>query len=209
MKLSGFLAVILLVVGLIAGLGIGSQAFPRTVTSISRETEIVTSTLTKLQPTTIIETRRETVIETHPYTVTKISFLTTTETETRTTTATITDWTFITITRRVYPSESEQVLLTASGSGSRDTRPFTLNETSDLRIIVIVKPTGSIEYVTLHWYLIPVGAEEYQYVKDGKLEKESGTIEFYASMIRAGSYYLKILSANCKWSLRIEKARVE
>jgi len=78
-----------------------------------------------------------------------------------------------------------------------------LNETSDLKIIVKIYPTTDLKYVGFHWYLYILELEKW--IKDGSINEESGTFEFYAARIPPGNYYVKVLSANCKWEIKVEK----
>jgi hypothetical protein len=195
------LVAILIVVGLIIGVGVGAIAFPQTITSTQTLTE--TRTLTEKA----IEKMTETKTETFSTTLYSTRTLTVRETLTSTVTKTTTSISFsfftITLTRRVYPSETETVLVTDSGSGNKETRPFTLNETSDLKITIKIYPTADLKYVGLHWYLYIL--ELGRWIKEGEINEESGTIEFYAARIPAGNYYVKVISANCKWEIKVEK----
>jgi len=193
--------IVLLLVGLIIGVGVGSMFFPQTITFT--QTSIETKTLTER----IIEKMTETRTESIPTTLYSTSTLTIRQTLTSTITKTITSTSFsfltITLTKRVYPSETEITLITDSGSGYKETRPFTLNETADLKITVKIYPTADLRYVSLHWYLyiLEVG----KWIKDGSINEESGTIEFYAAHIPPGDYYVRVISANCKWEIKVEK----
>jgi len=201
MKQSTLLVVIMLVIGLIAGAGLGTILSANTVTITETKYSTILSTLTektveritetKAIPTTLYSTATLTVKETSTSTVTK----------TATSVSTITLAT--TLTRRVYPSESETVLLADSGSGYKDTRPFTLNETADLKITIKVYPTADLKYVLLGWYLYIPGTEKW--VKQGTINQDAGSFEFYAARIPPGDYYVKILAANCKWEVTVEK----
>ncbi|MEM2613479.1 MAG: hypothetical protein QXO15_04530 [Nitrososphaerota archaeon] len=42
----------------------------------------------------------------------------------------------------------------------------------------------------------------------GDVDEESGSFEFYAAKIPPGDYYIKIISANCKWQIKVEKVEV-
>jgi hypothetical protein len=193
--------IVLLIISLIIGVGIGSIFFPQTITST--KTSIETKTLTEKIIEKIVETRTEIL----PTTLYSTRTLTTKETSTSTITKTTTSVSFsfltTTLTKKIYPGEAEIVLITNSGSGNKDTRPFTLNETSDLKITIRIYPTVDIKYVVLHWYLYILELDKW--IKDGSINQESGTLEFYAAHIPPGNYYVKVISANCKWEMRVEK----
>ena len=206
-KLVNIFAVILLIVGLIVGAGIGMMAFPKTITETETETSTRTLVSTQIQPTTktVEKTIRETEIRSTV--VTETETITKSKTITLTKTVTSTELITKTITRKVYPSESETVLVSDSGSGDKDTRPFTLNETSDLKITVKMRARGDLEFVGLSWYLYVVELE--RWIKMGEVNEEVGEFEFYAANIPPGNYYIRVISANCKWTLRVEKVAVE
>ena len=206
MKTFNIFAVVLLIIGLIVGTGIGMIAFPKTITQTETETSTETLTSTQIQPTTktIEKTIRETEIRSTI--ITETETITKSKTVTLTKTVTSTEFTTATVTRKIYPSESEAVLVSDSGSGDKDTRPFTLNETSDLKIVVRIRATGDVEYVGFAWYLyIP---EIEKWIKNGKIWEDQGEFEFYAANIPPGNYYVKVISANCKWTLKVEKVAV-
>ena len=206
-KVLNIFAIALLIVGLLVGSGIGMMVFPKTVTQTETETTTKTLVSTEIQPTTIVKTIKETVRETEIRSTIITETVIRSKTVTLTKTITSTEFTTIMITRKVYPSESETVLVSDSGSGDKDTRPFTLNETSDLRIVVRIRATADVEYVGFAWYLyIP---EIERWIKNGKIWGEQGEFEFYAASIPPGNYYVKVISANCKWTLRVEKVAVE
>ena len=203
-KAFNVLAIILLVVGLAAGIGIGSLSFPRTQTVTSTHSTTLTETETSylittiLSPTTLTEEITKTLTEekTIISSFTTTNVLTETMTRIRTVIKTITS----TITKLVYPAE-DGVLMRDSGSGSKNTKAFTLNETADLKIKAYLR--GSPEYAIFHWYLIPVGAEEYEYIDDGEVSEDVGSFDFNVYRVPAGDYYLKILSANVKWKVEV------
>ena len=200
-KAFNVLAIILLVVGLAAGIGIGSLGFPRTQTVTSThsttltETETSYSTTTILSPTTLTEEVTKTLTEER----TVISSFTTTnvltETVTRTEVATMT----ITEIETAYPTENG-ILMSDSGSGSKSTRPFTLTETSDIKIVFQI--SGPEEYVVLGWFMYPTG-ESILYIDHGEVSEDVGSFEFYVAKVPPGDYYLKVLSANCKWKVKV------
>ncbi len=200
-KAFNVLAIILLVVGLAAGIGIGSLGFPRTQTVTSThsttltETETSYSTTTILSPTTLTEEVTKTLTEER----TVISSFTTTnvltETVTRTEVATMT----ITEIETAYPTENG-ILMSDSGSGSKSTRPFTLTETSDIKIVFQI--SGPEEYVVLGWFMYPTG-ERIRYIDNGEVMEDVGSFEFYVAKVPPGDYYLKVLSANCKWKVKV------
>ena len=119
-KAFNVLAIILLVVGLAAGIGIGSLGFPRTQTVTSTHSTTLTKTETSYSTTTILSstTLTEEVTRTLTEKRTIISSFTTTnvltETVTRTEVATVT----VTEIKTVYPTENG-VLMSDSGSGDK------------------------------------------------------------------------------------------
>ena len=200
-KAFNVLAIILLVVGLAAGIGIGSLGFPRTQTVTSThsttltETETSYSTTTILSPTTLTEEVTKTLTEER----TVISSFTTTnvltETVTRTEVATMT----ITEIETAYLTENG-ILMSDSGSGDKSTRPFTLTETSDIKIVFQI--SGPEEYAGLGWFMYPTG-ESTGYIDYGEVMEDVGSFEFYVAKVPPGDYYLKVLSANCKWKVKV------
>jgi hypothetical protein len=195
------LVIPLLIVGLVIGIGLGSIVFPQTTTST--RTLIETKTLTER----VIEKITEVRTEATPITLYSTSTLTIRETSTsmmvKTTTLVSFSTLTMTLTKKIYPGETEKVLINDSGSGNKDTRPFTLNETSDLKITLRVYPTADLKYVLLSWYLyIP---EVEKWIRQGSISQESGILEFYATHIPPGNYYVRVISANCRWELTVEK----
>jgi len=200
-KAFNVLAIILLVVGLAAGIGIGSLGFPRTQTVTSTHSTTLTKTETSYLTTTILSptTLTEEVTRTLTEKRTIISSFTTTnvltETVTRTEVATVT----VTEIKTVYPTENG-VLMSDSGSGDKSTRPFTLTETSDIKIVFQI--SGPEEYVVLGWFMYPIG-ESILYIDHGEVSEDVGSFEFYVAKVPPGDYYLKVLSANCKWKVKV------
>jgi len=94
--------------------------------------------------------------------------------------------------------------MTDSGSGDKDTRPFTVEARSDLKITVVVRARAAIEYVGLSWYLRPVG-ERVGYITSGDVNEEQGTFEFYAAAIPPGNYHIHVLAANYNWESRSKR----
>jgi hypothetical protein len=193
MKAHPLLPVILLVVGLVVGFGGGAAVRPATVTET--RTEIATQTAVSTVWATAVVTAIQTVRETLLGTTTAVQTLrmTDTVTETRTTTVATT----------VYPAESGDILVTDKGSGNKDTKPFTLDKPSDLKITVRVTARGDLRYVSLAWYLYNVDAGKW--IRNGEVNGEEGVFEFYATNIPSGNWYVKILAANCNWELTVEK----
>jgi len=201
MQLKNLLPAILLVVGLVAGFSGGSVLRPVTVTEISTTTQPVTTTQTQTIRETLTQTSTTTSIS--RYTVRETWLRTSTATyrttETTTQTATVTTIMFLT----VYPAQSGTVLVTDRGSGRKETRPFTLETPSDLKITIRITARANLQYVSLSWYLYEVGSEVY--FKTGSIREEQGVFEFYAARIPAGNWYVEILAANCNWEIRVEK----
>jgi hypothetical protein len=103
----------------------------------------------------------------------------------------------------VYPAQSGTVLITDRGSGTKDTRPFTLETASDIKITIRIRATADLQYVTLAWFLYNVDLE--RWIKNGQVNREQGVFEFYATRVPAGNWYVKIISANCNWEITVEK----
>ena len=193
---SALLAVILLITGLIVGTGIGSIVFPQTVIQTETITETWETTVRETYSLTQTVTQSEIVTSTQTIEITKTSISTSTLTKTSTTTLTE----FVTIEITVYPTGGE-LLMSDKGSGEKNTKPFTLNETSDLRIVV--KIWGNPEWALLHWFLYPVGSD--LYFDDGEVDRDTGTFEFYVYQVPAGNYYLHIVPANVKYEISVYK----
>ncbi len=201
MRLEWLFPVVLLVVGLVAGFGGGSVLRPVTVTETSTTTQPVTTTQTQTIRETLTQTSTTTSISTQTITMTLLTTSTTTyrTTQTLTQTATVTKTALTT----VYPAQSGTVLVTDRGSGRKETRPFTLETLSDLKITIRVTARANLQYVSLSWYLYEVGSEFY--FKTGSIREEQGVFEFYAARIPAGDWYVEILAANCNWEITVEK----
>jgi len=197
----------LLAAGLVAGFGAGAFIRPVTHTETLRLTltESVVSTTTV--PTTL--TTSTTATLTKPTTMTAYitqttsKFITTTVRSTIRTTTTNTATTYVVFVTTVYPAERGTVLVSDRGSGDKETRPFTLDSTSDLRLKLRITARADLRYVGLSWYLYQVGAT--RYFKSGSIDEEQGVFEFYLAAIPAGNWYVKILAANCNWELIVEK----
>jgi len=193
------LPIVLLVVGLLAGFGGGAVLRPVTVTETSTTTKPVTTTLTQTiretltQTSTTTSTSTQTIRETFTLTTTYRTTQTLTQTATVTTTALTT----------VYPAQSGTVLITDRGSGTKDTRPFTLETPSDLKITIRIRATADLQFVGLRWFLYNVDLE--RWIKNGMVDKEEGVFEFYAARIPTGNWYVKVISANCNWEITVEK----
>jgi hypothetical protein len=199
MQFRSLLPVVLLVVGLMAGFGGGAVLRPVTVTETSTTTQPVTTTLTQTIRETLTQTSTTTSTSTQTIreTLTSTTTYRTTQTLTQTTTVTTTALT------TVYPAQSGTVLVTDRGSGRKETRPFTLETPSDLKITTRITARANLQYVSLSWYLYEVGFEVY--FKTGSIREEQGVFEFYAARIPAGNWYVEILAANCNWEITVEK----
>jgi hypothetical protein len=199
MQLRWLLPVVSLVVGLAAGFGGGAVLRPVTVTETSTTTQPVTTTLTQTIRETLTQTLTTTSISTQTIrqTFTSTTTYRTTQTLTRTVTVTTTALT------TVYPAQSGTVLVTDRGSGRKETRPFTLETPSDLKLTIRITARANLQYVSLSWYLYEVGSEVY--FKTGSIKEEQGVFEFYAARIPAGNWYVEILAANCNWEITVEK----
>jgi hypothetical protein len=108
-----------------------------------------------------------------------------------------------TVVSTVYPAVSGTVLVRDRGSGDKETQPFTLEATSDLKIKITINARANLRYVALWWYLYGVGEDIFY--KRGSVDEEQGTFEFYAAAIPPGNWYIRIVSANCNWELTVEK----
>ncbi len=135
----------MLVVGLAAGFGGGAVLRPVTITEVSTTTETTTSTQ--------VSTIRETVVQTTSTTLTRTLISTQTllrtsrQTQTFRVTDTITKTTTETAFTTVYLAERGTVLVTDRGSGNKDTRPFTLETPSDLKITIRITARADLRYV--------------------------------------------------------------
>jgi hypothetical protein len=172
---------------------------PVTVTETSTTTQPVTTTLTQTIRETLTQTSTTTSISTQTIRQTFTSTTTYRTTQTLTQTATVTTTTLTT----VYPAQSGTVLITDRGSGRKETRPFTLETPSDLKLTISITARANLQYVSLSWYLHEVGSEVY--FKTGSIREEQGVFEFYAARIPAGNWYVEILAANCNWEITVEK----
>jgi hypothetical protein len=197
MNLRSLLPLGLLLVGLLVGFGGGAalRPGPTTVTEVVRETTVqtATATLTMLQPTTVTQTLRLVDV----ITTTRIALTTVTNVATKTVTTVTTAMT------TVYPAERGSVLVTDRGSGDKDTRPFTLETVSDLKITVRIRARADLQWVGLSWYLYNV--EEDLWIRHGEVDEEEGVFEFYVARVPAGNWYIRILAANCNWEITVEK----
>jgi hypothetical protein len=185
----------------VAGFSGGSVLRPVTVTEISTTTQPVTTTQTQTIRETLTQTSTTTSISTQTIRMTLLTTSTTTyrTTQTLTQTATITT----TMLTTVYPAQSGTVLVTDRGSGNKETRPFTLETPSDLKITIRITARANLQYVSLSWYLYNVGSESF--FKHGSIREEQGVFEFYAARVPTGNWYIEILAANCNWEIRVEK----
>jgi len=181
------LAIILLMIGLIVGTGLGSLIFPKSVTQMKTVTEIKSTTLTE------------------------VSHFTKTEVKTNFITSTATESVFITITKRIYPSETGIVLVSDSGNKCKNTRRFSLNETSDLKIIITAKPApfyGGVIYLTWKLNDVETGKDLRSVSIRQAAKQEVETFEFYVSNIPPGNYYIRV-TTGCQWTIKVEKLPVK
>ena len=196
MSLRNLLPVILLVVGLVAGFVGGAVMRPVTVTEVSTTTETTTSTYASTVRETMVQTTTTTSIQTvlRTFTQTLTQTFRTTDTVTRTTTQTA--------LTTVYPAERGSVLVTDRGSGDKDTRPFTLETVSDLKITIRIIARADLRFVGLTWYLYNVDID--RWIRHGEVDEDQGVFEFYAARVPAGNWYVRIISANCNWEITVE-----
>lgn len=158
------------------------------------ETSATTTTITSLTFSHLLKTTTQTATKTE--TVSNTYTTTATETVKETTSTTIT----------VQRSITGGVLLKYSGSGDANSPPFTAT-TDRLEITIKITATAQPSYVVLYWYLYRVGAGEYDWSADGSVEEAEGTFTFYAYNITPGrEYYIKISSANCRWTVIVKEA---
>ncbi|MEM3080943.1 MAG: hypothetical protein QXH32_05155 [Candidatus Caldarchaeum sp.] len=102
--------------------------------------------------------------------------MTTTVTSTIRTTTTNTAIAYITYVNTIYPAERGVVLVSDRDSGIKETKPFTLNSTSDLKLKLGITATAELRFVTLHWYLYKVCSE--RYCKEGSIDKSRECLSF-------------------------------
>jgi len=192
---------VLLLVGLLAGFGAGAvmRPLPTTVTETVKST--IYSTLRETE--TVSLTVRETATRTTTSVLTQVVLSTATQTLTQTRQTTTTVVRTTTALTTVYPAERGTILVTDSGSGNKDTRPFTLQSASDLKITVRIRAQADLEYVGFAWYLYNVELE--RWLKRGDVWEDEGVFEFYAANVPPGNWYVKILAANCRWEITVEK----
>ncbi|MEM2257804.1 MAG: hypothetical protein QXU87_04070 [Candidatus Caldarchaeum sp.] len=187
-----------ILIGLFVGGIIGFGAGLSSQTTLTRTVEVV-----RTQPATFTITE----VRTQTYTTEARIPVYTTVTDTRTAILTTevyrTTLATTTIKTTFYPAENGTVLITDSGSGNKDTRPFTLETNSDLKITITIRARGDLRFVSLHWYLYNVALE--RWIKDGEVDEKEGVFEFYAANVPAGNWYFKILAANCDWEIVAEK----
>jgi len=121
MKILNIFAIILLIVGLIVGMGIGSIALPKTIAKTKTLTQ--TSVLTKIQPATITKTIKEVVKETeiHSIILTKTSYFMKTLKEIKTISTTLSKLIFITTTESFLSTQTITVTLTRTETAGETT----------------------------------------------------------------------------------------
>jgi len=171
-----------LAIGLIIGMGIGLFAGhpPVTFRTVSYTTSTLTETATKLATT--------------------IKTVTTTM---KTTYTTFRETTTTTFTKTIYPAETPEILLTARGKGNKETKPFTVENTTDLQIIVTLKAISDPRDIYFNFVLKPINSVFYKPI--GKITSEEGVFEFYLIKVEADNYYLRIESRNCEWEVVVKK----
>jgi hypothetical protein len=168
-----------------------------TVTEVIREMTVQTITATSTETMTLTRTRFIYIITRRTSPNNDINDFN--NVNVTVTTRTITQ----TVLTTVYPAERGDVLVTDRGSGDKDTRPFTLETVSDLKITVRIRARADLRWVSLSWYLYNV--EEGRWIKHGEVNQEEGDFEFYAARVPAGNWYIRILAANCDWEITVEK----
>jgi hypothetical protein len=157
----------------LGGIGFGASAMSRT--------ETVTSYLTRT------ETRVEILTHTQQIVVT-IS-------EMRTLT--------IPITTTIYASETAGgIIMSDSGTGDKDTRPFTLSEETDIKVVFTLRPrTEDLGVVFLGWLLYD--AETMEWIRKGEINEAGGMHEFYLTSVPPGKYFIRVLAANTDWKVSV------
>ncbi len=97
-----------------------------------------------------------------------------------------------------------EFLMIDSGSGNKNTKPFTINRGTTLVILVVIDaedPRG----VLFSWFLRRIG--EKGYIDVGSIEGRIGNFTFYVYDVPPGTYYLKIISTNCMWAVGVVEAK--
>jgi len=170
-----------LAIGLIIGMGIGLFAGhpPVTFRTVSYTTSTLTETATKLATT--------------------IKTVTTTM---KTTYTTFRETTTTTFTKTIYPAETPEILLTERGKGNKETKPFTVENETDLHIIVTLRAVSDPRNIYFSFGITRIKGP---YKAIGRITGEEGVFEFYVREVAAGNYYLEILSNNCEWEVVVKK----
>jgi len=120
--------------------------------------------------------------------------------------------TYSSITRTVTVTVSEletsseektEFLMIDSGSGDKNTKPFTIDKRTTLVILVVIDAEDP-EGVLFSWFLRRIG--EKGYIDVGSVEERVGNFTFYVYDVPPGTYYLKIISTNCMWAVGVVEA---
>ncbi|MEM1975757.1 MAG: hypothetical protein QW074_06700, partial [Candidatus Caldarchaeum sp.] len=106
-------------------------------------------------PITFTTTKHTTVTET--VTTTSLKTSTTVKTVTSVTTyTTFRETTTTTLTKTFYPAETPEIILTERDVGTKNTKPFTITNTTDLRIIFTVKVVKAVSELRFRIELKPL-----------------------------------------------------
>lgn len=64
---------------------------------------------------------------------------------------------------------------------------------------------SKLEICSLREYLVPVGLERYQAIREKDLLMKKQDRKNYLTVINSVDYYVSIISANYKWEITVEK----
>jgi hypothetical protein len=89
-----------------------------------------------------------------------------------------------------------------SGTGDKDTRPFTLGEERDIKVVFTLRPrTEDLGVVFLGWLLYD--AETMEWIRKGEINEAGGMHEFYLTSVPPGKYFIRVLAANTDWEVSV------
>jgi len=100
--------------------------------------------------------------------------------------------------------EKAEFLMIDSGSGDKNTKPFTIDRRTTIVILVVIDAEDP-EGVLFSWFLRRIGEEGY--IDVGSVEGRVGNFTFYVYDVPPGTYYLKIISTNCMWAFGVVEAK--
>jgi hypothetical protein len=152
-------------------------------------------------PITFTTTKHTTLTE--AVTTTSLKTLTTIRTITSITTyTTFRDTTTKIVTKTVYPAETPEILLTERDIGAKNTRPFTVTNTTDLRIIFTVKAAGPVSELKFRILLLLMGDPFSKWSRE--VSGSEGTFDNHIIGVKPGNYFLQI-SSNCEWEVVVKR----